>query len=189
MRPTSAPTVCFSAASACSIEQYLALFRYTPWLLDRLWDSPWLLRAVSGRGISARPEKLGDLMVSVLEGTHGRQAKEVDKLLYWLRDQPKPDVIDISNSMLIALAQPLKELLGVPICCTLQGEDVGFLDHLQERHRTRALKLIREGATYVDCFLAVSDYYAGHMSRYLTIPGSQDRCRPARDHRGRVSAT
>ena len=167
----SADRVFFGGVSVF-LEQYLALFRHTPWVLDRFWDAPWLLRTVSGRMVSTNPGKLGDLMVSVLEGSHGHQAKEIEKLIHWLREQPKPDVIDISNSMLIGLAKPLKEALGVPICCTLQGEDV-FLERLEESYQLRALNLIREGAENVDRFLAVSDYYAAHMSRYLKIAGAK----------------
>ena len=155
------------------LEQHVSLFRHTPWALDRLWEAPWLIRAVAGRLVSTRPEELGDLTVSVLEGQHGHQAKEIEKLVHWLKGQPKPDVIDISNSMLIAVARPLKEALGTPVCCTLQGEDITFLGHLEESHRERALQLIAEHAPYVDRFLAVSDYCAGHMSRYLNIPGAK----------------
>ena len=154
------------------LEQYLPVFRHTPWMLDRLWEAPWLLRTVSDRGIQTNPGQLGELTVSVLEGRHGHQAKEIEKLVYWLRDQPRPDVIDVSNSMLIALARPIKEALGCPICCTLQGENI-FLDHLNEPYQTRALQLIRESLPYVDRFLAVSDYCAEHMSRYLGIPGAK----------------
>ena len=167
----SADRVFFGGVSVF-LEQHLALFRHTPWLLDRLWDAPWLLRIVSSQMISTKPEELGDLTVSMLEGSDGYQAKEIEKLLHWLRHQPKPDIIDISNSMLIALAKPLKEALGVPICCTLQGEDV-FLNQLQEPYHARAIELISEGATYVNRFLAVSDYCAGHMSRHLRIPGAK----------------
>ena len=167
----SAHRVFFGGVSVF-LEQYLALFRHTPWLLDRIWDAPWLIRAVAGRGVQTQPERLGDLVVSVLAGRAGHQAKEIDKLLHWLRGEPKPDVVDISNSMLIALARPIKEALGVPVCCTLQGEDI-FLDHLGEPYHTQALDLIRESATYVDRFLAVSDYYAEHMCRYLNLPGSK----------------
>ena len=153
------------------LEQYSSIFRHTPWLVDRLWESPWLLRTVSGR-IQTSPDQLGEPVVSVLEGRHGRQAKEIDKLVHWLRDQPIPDVFDIANSMLIAIARPLKEAFGRPICCTLQGENV-FLDQLQEPYRARALELIRESVPYVDRFIAVSDYYAGHMSGYLQVPGAR----------------
>ena len=105
------------------LEQYSRLFRGTPWLLDRLWEAPWLLRAVSQRGVQTQPEQLGELTVSVLEGRHGHQRKEVDKLVHWLRSEPRPDVIDISNSMLISLAPALKASLGCAVCCTLQGRE------------------------------------------------------------------
>ena len=154
------------------LEQYVSLFRKTPWVLDRLWESPWLLRAVAGRAVQTQPDQLGALTVSVLEGTHGHQRKELVKLVHWLRDQPRPDVIDISNSMLIAIAGPLKEALGCPINCTLQGENV-FLDGLLEPYRTKARDLIRSHLAHVDSFVAVSDYYAGYMSRYLGIPGAK----------------
>ena len=72
------------------LEQYVSVFRKTPWLLDRLWESPWLLRAVAGRAVETRPEQLGALTVSVLEGTHGHQRKELDKLVHWLHDHRAP---------------------------------------------------------------------------------------------------
>ena len=180
--------VFFSGVSVY-LEQHVPLFRRTPWLLDRLWESPRLLRFLSGR-MQTDPGQLGGLTVSMLEGTHGRQRKEFDKLVHWLRGQPRPDVVDISNSMLIGVAEPLRRALGCPVNCTLQGEDV-FLDGLPEPHRSRALALIREQAAHVDSFVAVSDYYAERMSRYLAIPGARmhvvplgvdiDRFRPAPD--------
>ena len=154
------------------LEEWVPLFRHTPWLLDRLWESPQLIRAVAGRAVQTEPESLGDLTVSVLEGTNGRQSKEIDKLVHWLRGQPKPDVVDISNSMLIALARPLKEALGAPVCCTLQGEDI-FLNRLGTAHRDRCIALIAEHAKYVDRFVAVSDYCAERMCRFLGIPGAK----------------
>ena len=154
------------------LEEWVPLFRHTPWLLDRLWESPQLIRAVAGRAVQTEPETLGDLTVSVLEGTNGRQAKEIAKLLHWLREQPRPDVIDISNSMLIALARPFKEAFGAPVCCTLQGEDI-FLSRLGQAHRERCVELIAEHAQYVDRFVAVSDYCAERMCRFLGIPGAK----------------
>ena len=154
------------------LEQYISLFRKTPWLLDRLWESPRLLRAVASRAVETKPAQLGALMVSVLEGAHGHQRKELDKLVSWLKDQPRPDVLDISNSMLIAIAGPLKEALGCPINCTLQGEDI-FMEGLLEPYRSRSKELIRSHLQHVDSFVAVSDYYAGHMAQYLGIPGAK----------------
>ena len=168
------------------LEQYVSLFRRTPWLLDRLWESPWLLRAVSGRAVQTRPEQLGPITVSVLEGTHGHQRKELDKLVHWLRNQPRPDVVDISNSMLIAIAGPLKDALGCPIACTLQGENV-FMEGLLEPYRSQAKELIRSHLSHVDSFVAVSDYYAGYMSHYLGIPGAKMRVVPLGVNVGRFA--
>jgi len=154
------------------LEQQTGFFRGTPWLVDRLWDSRWLLRLVSKLGMPTQPEALGALTVSMLEGRHGRQRKEFDKLLHWLRNEPRPDVVDISYSLLISLAPELRAALDRPICCTLQGEDI-FLDHLVEPYHSQALALIRQHAQSVDRFIAISDYYAGHMAQYLQIPGAK----------------
>jgi glycosyltransferase involved in cell wall biosynthesis len=151
------------------LEQHVAAFRYTPAWLDRLWDSLPALKAASRRSIAVRPEQLGELTISMLRGEHGAQRKEFHKLVDWLRTEPRPDVVSIPNSLLISLAGPLREALGCPVVCTLQGEDL-FLDGLGEAWRTEALKLIRAQVDSVDAFIAVSDYYAGFMTRYLSIP-------------------
>ena len=108
----------------------------------------------------------------MLRGENGEQRKEFHKLVSWLRSEPPPDVVSLPNSLLIALARPIKEALGRPVCCTLQGEDL-FLEGLGEPWRTQALDLIRAQVESVDAFVAVSDYYAGFMSRYLAIPESK----------------
>jgi hypothetical protein len=98
----------------------------------------------------------------------GFQRKEIDKMLGWLRREPRFDAINIPFTLLIGLAKPLKEALGVPIACTLQGEDL-FLENLQEPWKSQSLRLIREALSHVDVFMAVSDYYVGFMSGYLGI--------------------
>jgi glycosyltransferase involved in cell wall biosynthesis len=159
------------------LEQHLAPFRSTPAWLDRIWDSMPVLKAASRRSIAVSPQQLGELTLSMLRGEHGRQRKEFGKLIEWVRTQPVPDVVNLPNSMLIALAGPLKAALGRPVCCTLQGEDL-FLEGLGDPWRSQALELIRTQVDSVDLFIAVSDYYAGFMSRYLGIPGHKMRVVP-----------
>jgi glycosyltransferase involved in cell wall biosynthesis len=151
------------------LEQQSSLFRHTPRWLDKLWDSRFALNAASKRSIAVDPDSLSELTISILKGDRGNQGKEIGKLVDWLKSQPPPDVVDMQNSMLIGLARPIKEATGSPVCCTLQGEDL-FLDGMREPYHSQALKLIHEHAKYVDAFIAVSDYYAGHMSGYLGIP-------------------
>ena len=159
------------------LEQHLAPFRLTPAWLDRIWDSMPVLKAASRRSIAVSPQQLGELTLSMLRGEHGRQRKEFGKLVEWVRTQPAPDIVNLPNSMLIALAAPLKAALGRPVCCTLQGEDL-FLEGLGEPWRSQAIDLIRMQIDSVDAFIAVSDYYAGFMSRYLGIPERKMRVVP-----------
>ena len=151
------------------LEQHVPLFRRTPRFIDRVWDSRRVLKVASRRSISVDPSLLGELTISVLKGEDGYQRKELHKLIDWLRRQPRPDVIMFPNSLLIALARPLKEALGRPVYCTLQGEDL-FLEGLSEPLRQEALALMREQVGEVDRFLAVSEYYVGFMAEYLGIP-------------------
>lgn len=151
------------------LEQYVPLFRKLPSWLDRAWDSSPMLRLASRRSISTSPDMLGKLTVSMLKGEAGFQQKEIGKLLGWLKHEGPPDVISLPYTLLLGLAKPLREALGRPICCTLQGEDL-FLEGLQEPYRTEAKDLIRANVEYVDTFIAVSDYYGEFMPNYLGIP-------------------
>jgi glycosyltransferase involved in cell wall biosynthesis len=154
------------------LQQHSALFRRTPRFLDRLWDSPRVIRAFAGRGISTDARLLGELTISMLQGHDGVLRKEFDKLIEWTRDEPLPDIVNLPNSLLIALAAPLGRALGRPVCCTLQGEEL-FLNGLAAPYRDRAIALIREQVRHVDRFIAVSEYCAEFMTTFLGIPRSR----------------
>jgi glycosyltransferase involved in cell wall biosynthesis len=151
------------------LEQRSAIFRHTPRWIDRLWDSKFALRAAAKKSIAVDPGSLGELTISMLKGEHGHQRKEIDKLLAWLKTQPKPDVVDLQNSMLSGLVAPIKEALGSPVCSTLQGEDL-FIANLKEPHKSEAVKLMRQNAQQIDAFIAVSEYYADFMAGFLEVP-------------------
>jgi glycosyltransferase involved in cell wall biosynthesis len=164
----AAPKVVMGGISVY-LEQHFGLFRHTPQMLDRLWDSGWALKLASRRSIAVNPKLLGEMTVSMLRGEEGYQRKEIGKLTEWLHSEPAPDIVTLPNSLLIGLARPIREALQRPVCCTLQGEDL-FLSQLTEPYRTQALELIRGNAEYVDGFAAVSGYYAEFMCRHLAIP-------------------
>jgi glycosyltransferase involved in cell wall biosynthesis len=167
----------FCGGISVYLDQHSALFRKTPLLLDRLWDSEWALKLASRRSIAVNPRLLGELTVSMLRGEEGFQRKEIRKLTSWLRSEPPPDIVTLPNSLLIGLAQPVREAIGRPVCCTLQGEDL-FLSQLQEPYRTRSLELIRANIEHVDGFAAVSEFHAESMSRYLGIPSHKTHVVP-----------
>jgi glycosyltransferase involved in cell wall biosynthesis len=151
------------------LQQKSALFRNTPRFLDRIWDSSKVIKAATSGSIQTSPENLGALTVSTLQGAEGNLRKEFDKFLEWAVSQPRPDVVALPYTLLIALAKPLREALGCPILCALQGEDL-FLEGLQEPWRTQSLHLIRDQIQFVDLFLPISEFYERLMSAYLGIP-------------------
>ena len=91
------------------LQQYVPLVRKLPRMFDRLWDSPRVINAFASRSLSTDPKLLGDMTISMLEGDHGILRKEFDKLLEWTAGEPTPDVINLSNSLLISLARPLRD--------------------------------------------------------------------------------
>ncbi|HIO09770.1 TPA: glycosyltransferase, partial [Candidatus Poribacteria bacterium] len=150
------------------LQQKLALFRYTPWFLDRFLDSTALLNSLSRFSSSTNAKDLGTLTISMLEGEEGHQKKELRKLIKWLKDEYKPDIVQLTNSMFVGLAREIKKALGVPVLCALQGEDI-FLDDLVEPYRTRAMEILRKRSLDVDGFIAPCQYYASMMAGYLNV--------------------
>jgi len=110
---------------------------------------------------------LGETTVSMLQGENGRQVKELDRFVDWLRTEPeKPDVVCLANILLAGMARRIKERMGVPVVCLLQDED-GFLDGLPAPYAEQAWGVVRERAQDIDAFLAVSQYFADVMSPRL----------------------
>jgi glycosyltransferase involved in cell wall biosynthesis len=159
------------------LEQHAPIFRHTPRLLDKLWDAEWVIRMASKRQIKVDPRGLGELTVSMLRGEDGFQRKEIGKMLDWLTSERPFDVVNLPYTLLLGLAAPLRRALHVPICCTLQGEDL-FLDGLGEPYRQQSIDLIRAASVHVDAFLPVSRYYCGYMSGYLGLPREKMRAVP-----------
>ncbi len=154
------------------LQQHSAVFRHTPWLLDRWLDSPRLLNWLSQRSAGMEVAKLGALTVSTLQGEQGRQRKEIEKLIRWLQTEARPEVIHISNALLLGLVPQLRARLKVPIVCSLAGEDL-FLEQLQEPHYSQARDLLRQRARNVDVFVAYNRYFANFMVDYLGIDREQ----------------
>lgn len=151
------------------LQQHLSLFRHTPWFLDRLLDSPALIDKLASRNMSVRPEDLGDMTVSMLEGDAGKQQKELEKLIHWLATEVRPDLVHLSNALFVGMARQMRERLGVPVLCNVAGEDM-FLDGLQEPYQSKAQQVLRERAADVTRFVSANQYYADVMAGRMAVP-------------------
>jgi glycosyltransferase involved in cell wall biosynthesis len=173
----SAQTPIFFGGINVYLEQKLALFRHLPrWLLRPL-ESRTVLKWASGRAARTRAAEVGDLTLSMLRGEEGNQARELETLIDWLRSQEKPDLVCLSNVLLIGMARRLKEALRVPVACLLSGEDT-FLDALPESVRATAWRTLAERCREVDLFLPPSAYFAELMARRLKLRLEQVRVLP-----------
>jgi glycosyltransferase involved in cell wall biosynthesis len=90
----------------------------------------------------------------------------------WLESEARPEVVHISNALLLGLTPQLRTRLKVPIVCSLAGEDL-FLEQLKDPHYSQARDLLRQRARHVDVFVAYNNYFADFMVDYLGI--SRDR--------------
>ncbi len=149
------------------LQQKLALFRHTPRWLDRLLDARGLLRLAGKQSGMTDTSDLGALTHSMLSGEEGNQRKELEKLVEWLREH-KPDAVWLSTALLVGLAREIKEALGVPVLCSLQGED-SFLDGLREPWRTRCWERLAERAQDCDAHIAPSRFYADLMAPRMRL--------------------
>lgn len=162
----SSETPIFFGGINVFLDQSLALFRklpasWTAWLNRRS-----ILKRISKYAARTRPEDVGDLTVSMLMGEDGRQRKELDQLIQWLREQIQPDVICLSNALLLGMVSELKSKLKCPVFCTLQGEDT-FLDALPEKNRQEAWDVLKTRARDVDAFISPSQYFGELMRSRL----------------------
>jgi glycosyltransferase involved in cell wall biosynthesis len=154
------------------LQQKLPLFRRTPRWMDSLFDSAAMLKMAAGRSGSTDASTLGDLTISMLRGEEGFQVKELERLTNWLKYHGKPDVVCLSNALLMGMAREIRRCTDAPVICTLQGEDY-FLDSFPPEERDTAWKTMAQRSKDVDAFIAVSRYYADRMIERASLP--QDR--------------
>ncbi len=159
------------------LQQKMAFFRRAPEFVDRLMNTRTLLNSLSWFSGSTRAEELGALTVSMLKGEQGCQRKELKKLVRWLKDDLRPDLVHLTNSMFLGMVRELKRELGVPVLCSVQGEEV-FLDGLVKPYRDEAMHAMRDRARDVDAFVATCDWYAASMAAYLNAPRERFRVVP-----------
>jgi len=151
------------------LQEKFALFRKTPRWLDRLFDTSWMLKRAAKQEGSTSAAELGPMTLSMLRGGEGNQRKELERLVAWLKDHAHPDLLHISNALLLGMAGEIKDALGVPLLCSLQDEDT-WLDAMHEPDCSRCWEAMADAARNVDAFVAVSHWYADQMQRRMELP-------------------
>ena len=154
------------------VQQKMPWFRFMPRFVHRWLDKPNHLRfAAKFMGMTSARD-LGEMTLGALQGEAGRQWPEWQGLIDWIRKEGKPDIISLSNSLLIGLCPTIERDLGIPVVVSLQGED-SFLDTLIEPYREQCWAAMQANAQHVSRFVAPSQFYARLMQEKLAV--SEDK--------------
>lgn len=143
------------------LQEKFPWFRFAPSWVKNFVNSERNLRWAGSKIGMTSAKDLGVMTVGSLQGEHGRQWPEWQQLVDWILTDMKPDVICLSNALLMGLAPTLARA-GIPVICSLQGEDA-FLDTLIEPYRTQAWALMVRNAKSVTRFVSPSRFYADVM--------------------------
>ena len=160
------------------LQQKIPLFRRLPGFFDRFLDNPNLIRRVTARSMTVDAAQLGAMTLSMVKGEDGYQRREVKKLLHWLESAARPDLICLTNLLVGGSIPAIKrQLEGVPILVTLQGDDV-FLDELIEPWKSKVLAVMRKLAVQADGFITFSEHYRDRMAALLEIDTNKFQITP-----------
>lgn len=158
----------FYGAISTYLKQVYPIFRHAPKWVDKLLNSKPMMKMAASMAGSTRAKGLEDMTISMLLGEKGAQKEELDKMVDWIVEHCQPDVIHISNALLLGLAKRLKEKTGVPVLCSLQDEDV-WVDAMQPQFQQKIWDLMHERSEDIDALVAVSDYFAQTMKKRIHI--------------------
>jgi glycosyltransferase involved in cell wall biosynthesis len=159
----------FYGAVNIYLKQNYKLFRKIPKWLYSFLNSPFVLNYASRKSGSTRAEGLEEMTISMLKGEDGLQKEELDQLIYFLKNIGKPDVVHISNALLMGVAAKIKKEVNVPVICTLQDEDV-WIDAMPDSYKLKLWNLMGKKAEDVDIFISVSHFFKNVMQKKMNIP-------------------
>lgn len=158
----------FYGAVNLYLKQQFPVFRHLPAFVEHALDSKSVLNMAARKAGSTRANGLEKMTISMLLGEEGGQKEELDRLVEWLTNEAKPDVVHLSNALLLGLARQIKRRMSIPVVCSLQDEDV-WVDAMPDNYRKEVWDLMSKRGEDVDAFISVSDYYAAEIHTKMTI--------------------
>ncbi len=158
----------FYGAVNLYLKQQFPIFRHMPAFIEHALDSKGVLEMAARKAGSTRAKGLEEMTISMLLGEDGGQKDELERLVDWLADEAKPDVVHLSNALLLGLAHRIKERMNIPVVCSLQDEDV-WVDVMPDHYCKEVWDLMSERGKVVDAFISVSGYYANEIHQKMTV--------------------
>jgi glycosyltransferase involved in cell wall biosynthesis len=148
----------FFGAISMYIREKVPFLRNMPAFFDKFLDCKLFLKFAAKQAGTTSTEGYEDLTLNMIEGDNAFRKHEVDRLVRYIVKDGKPDIIHLSNALILGIARQLKRRIDVKIVCSLLNED-DWIDDMSEPFRSRAWKMIAREAGFVDFFVTPSNYY------------------------------
>ena len=148
----------FFGAISMYLREKVPFLRNMPSFLDKIFDSGPMLKMAANRAGTTRTEGLEEMTLSMIKGENAFPEKELQRLIDYLTKDGQPDIIHLSNALIIGLARQLKKRMNVKIVCSLLNED-DWLDEMVEPYQSKAWQMISQEAVNVDAFITPSNYF------------------------------
>ena len=148
----------FFPAVSYYIEQAMFKRGNMPQWVSKLASSKVFMNLAASMSGSTSASGMEGMTMSMITGADGAFKRNLSDMIAWIEKEGKPDIVHLSSSLLIGIAAPLKEAIGVPIVCSLQDEEV-WIDSLKGEWAATAWEAITANAAAVDRFVTTSNYY------------------------------
>lgn len=148
----------FFGAISMFLREKVRFLRNMPAFLDRLLDIRPLLKLAAHQAGTTSTEGYEELTISMIEGDNAFRKNEVDRLVRYLMREGKPEIIHLSNALILGIARQLKKRMDIKVVCSVLNED-DWIDEMREPFRSRAWQMIAREAVYVDTFITPSNYF------------------------------
>jgi len=153
-----ADTPLFFPATSYYVAQKFFKKRKIPRLFENILNLPPLLRLASSFSGVTSTKGMEQMTLSMIKGDDNNFAKQAEKIIHWIENHDRPDVIHLSTSMLTGIAKAIKNRINIPVICSLQDEEV-WLDNLESRYAREAWESIGQNSKYIDRFITSSEFY------------------------------
>jgi glycosyltransferase involved in cell wall biosynthesis len=151
-------TPLFFPATSYYVAQKFFKNRRIPRFFEKILNSKMALRFASDLSGTTSAKGMEDMTLSMIKGDDKNFVEQCEKIIHWIENHERPDIIHLSTSMLIGIAKAIKNGVDIPIVCSLQDEEI-WLDSLENRHAREAWEAIGQNVKYVDKFIASSEFY------------------------------
>ena len=160
----------FFGAISMYLREKVGFLKNMPAFLDKIVDSLPMLKLAARQAGATRTEGYEDLTINMIEGDNAFRKHEVDRLVKYLMADGKPDVIHLSNALILGLARQLKKRMDIKIVCSLLNED-DWIDDMAEPYQSKAWAMIAKEAVHVDRFITPSSYSKDLFKSKTGLPG------------------